>query len=151
GGTWRGIPARCVALLLEIGTGNKRPGEIDRVIDDRGHREPLVSIGLFVIVVVFFEARLRAVGRTVLAQIAGAKIRGDHFKRSPTSSRATGEDRKRVGRLDAARRTFPIRGGVALPTRRLAVGTLGIEVKLASLIALVGFELERVFVGPGNA
>src|SRR5581483_3599497 len=80
GGTGGRIPSVRVGKLLEIGGGEIRARKVDGIFDLRCDRQPLITVGHRVDVVVLRDCRFSAVGRAVLTHVAGAKICRYDFK-----------------------------------------------------------------------
>src|ERR1700683_3785787 len=61
------VPFRRVGFL-ELRAGNERLVQIFRIIDDTGHHQPNISVGLLETVEVLLHRGARSVGNAILAQ-----------------------------------------------------------------------------------
>src|SRR6267378_462791 len=95
----RRTPLAPVAFLLEMRARDERLLEVLRILDDSGHREPLIAVRLVVAIEVFEDHRVFAIGNAVLAKISRLQVRRDDLQRSALRLRRSASARSTASSL----------------------------------------------------
>src|SRR2546427_4948352 len=82
GGAGRRTPLGAIRLFLEVRARDERLLEVLGIVDDGGHREPLIGVRLGVAIVVFGQDRALTVGHAILPEISSLQVRRDDFQRA---------------------------------------------------------------------
>src|SRR5215472_2673045 len=84
----RRSPSSGVGLFLEVSAGDELLLQILRIVDDGRHDEPRIAIRLIGAIEILGKDRIAAIRHTVLAQISGAHVGGNHFEGTPARWRS---------------------------------------------------------------
>src|SRR5712691_4958378 len=82
GGAGRRTPLGAIRFFLEVRARDERLLQVLGIVDDGGHREPLVAVRLGVAIVVFGQDRALTVGHAILPEISSLQVRRDDFQRA---------------------------------------------------------------------